>query len=404
MMDPVCYTDARDMLLARAVPVDTEIVPLSESYGRVLAEDLVAEENIPAFDRSPYDGYAFRAADVADASDDHPVTLRITEEIPAGATPAIPVTAGTAAKILTGAPLPPGADAIINYEVTSFTAEAVTLFAPVPVGVNIIRAGDDVKKGQLLAAAGSVIDAGTAGTLAAQGRAAVAVFRRPRVAVLSTGSELVEAGEVPGPGMIRNSNAYTISAALRAAGLEPVYLGIARDTVEGIAALMERGLAECDAVISTGGVSVGDYDLTPAALDLVGAETFVRGVLLKPGMACAYAQRGTKLLCALSGNPASCIVNFYSVALPALRRLAGRTDAVLPELTVELADRFPKRSAAPRMLRGTLELSDGSVRMRLPRDQGNVTLSTAIGCNVMALIPAGSGPQEAGTKLKGFVI
>ena len=403
-MEPVSYTEARDLLLARAVPVGTESVPLAESCGRVLAEDLVAAEDIPAFDRSPYDGYAFRAADVADAADAQPVTLRITEEIPAGATPTIPVTAGTAAKILTGAPLPPGADTIINYEVTLFTSESVTFFAPVREGMNVVRAGDDVKKGQLLAAAGSVIDAGTAGTLAGQGKALVSVFRRPRVAILSTGSELVEADEIPGLGKIRNSNAYTISAALRAAGLEPVYLGIAQDTVEGIAALLERGLAECDAVISTGGVSVGDYDLTPAALDRIGAETFVRGVRLKPGMACAFAQRGTKLLCALSGNPASCIVSFYAVVLPALRKLSGRADVLPAELTVELADRFPKSSPGPRMLRGTLDLSGGVVRMRLPRDQGNVTLSTAIGCNVMALIPAGSGPQEAGTKLKGFVI
>ena len=392
------------MLMARAVPVGIEIVPLSESYGRVLAEDLVAAEDIPAFDRSPYDGYAFRAADVACAADAHPVTLRITEEIPAGATPTVPVTTGTAAKILTGAPLPNGADTIINYEVTSFTAETVTFYAPVQEGKNIIRAGDDVRKGQLLAAAGSVIDAGTAGSLAGQGRAYVSVFRRPKVAILSTGSELVEADQVPGPGMIRNSNAYSISAALYAAGLEPVYLGIAQDTVEGIAALMERGLAECDAVISTGGVSVGDYDLTPAALDCIGAETFVRGVRLKPGMACAFAQRGAKLLYALSGNPASSIVSFYAVTLPALRKLTGRADVLSAELTVELADRFPKSSPVPRMLRGTLDLSDGIVRMRLPRDQGNVTLSTAIGCNVMAIIPAGSGPQEAGTKLKGFVI
>ena len=403
-MEPLYYEEARDLLLSLAVPVETETVPLTGSYGRVLAEDLIAAENIPAFDRSPYDGYAFRAADVADASKEHPVTLRITEEIPAGAVPTVPVTAGTAAKILTGAPLPPGADTIINYEVTEFTAEAVTLFAPVKEGLNVVRAGDDVKAGQKLAAAGSVIDAGTAGTLAAQGKAFPSVYRVPKVAVLSTGSELVEADEDLAPGLIRNSNAYTISGALRAAGLEPVYLGIARDTVEGIAELMANGLAECDAVISTGGVSVGDYDLTPAALDAIGARTLLRGVRLKPGMACAYAVKDEKLLCCLSGNPASCITNFYTVALPALKKLAGRRDALPAELTVTLASGFPKSSWEPRVLRGTLDFSDGTATMLLPRDQGNVALSTTIGCDVMAVIPAGSGPQPAGAKLKGFVI
>ena len=398
------YTEARDLLLSRTVPVQTETVPLTASYGRVLAEDLVAAENIPAFDRSPYDGYAFRAADVAGASKVQPVTLRITEEIPAGAVPTVPVTAGTAAKILTGAPLPPGADTIINYEVTEFTAETVTLFAPVKEGMNVVRAGDDVKAGQMLAAAGSIIDAGTAGTLAGQGKAAPTVYRVPKVAVLSTGSELVEPDAAPAPGIIRNSNAYTISGALRAAGLEPVYLGIARDTVEGIAELMSKGLAECDAVISTGGVSVGDYDLTPAALDRIGAETLLRGVALKPGMACAYAMKDGKPLCCLSGNPASCVTNFYTVALPALKKLAGRRDVLPPALTVALADGFPKKSGEARILRGTLDFSDGTARMLLPRDQGNVALSTTIGCDVMAVIPAGSDALPAGTKLKGFVI
>ena len=398
------YTAARDALLQQVSPVGTETLPLARCYGRVLAEDLIAGEDIPAFDRSPYDGYAFRAADVAQASRETPVTLRITEEIPAGAVPGIPVTAGTAAKVLTGAPLPPGADTIINYEVTEFTAETVTLFAPVPEGKNVVRAGDDVRKGALLAAAGTVIDAGTAGTLAAQGVARPRVYRRPRVAVLSTGSELVEADGALGPGLIRNANAYTISGALRAAGLEPVYLGIARDTEEAIAALLEQGLRDCDAVISTGGVSVGDYDLTPAALERIGAEIFVRGVRLKPGMACAYARREGKLLCALSGNPASCITNFYTVALPALRALAGRRDPLPTEISVTLADPFRKASPEPRVLRGSLDLTDGTARMRLPRDQGNVSLSTTIGWNVVAVIPEGSGPLAAGTVLKGFII
>ena len=261
-----------------------------------------------------------------------------------------------------------------------------------------------MKRGALLAAAGTVIDAGTAGTLAAQGVARPRVYRLPRVAVLSTGSELVEADGTLGPGLIRNANAYTISGALRSAGLEPVYLGIARDSEEAIAALLERGLQDCDAVISTGGVSVGDYDLTPAALERIGAEVFARGVRLKPGMACAYAQRDGKLLCGLSGNPASCITNFYTVALPALRALAGRRDPLPITLSVTLADPFRKASPEPRVLRGSLDLSDGTARMRLPRDQGNVALSTTIGWNVVAVIPAGSGPLPAGTVLHGFII
>ena len=398
------YPEARDALLARVAPVGTETVPLDEALGRILAEDLVSAENIPPFDRSAFDGYAFRAADLAGASREAPVTLRITEEIPAGATPTRPVTPGSCAKILTGAPIPAGADTVINYEATEFTDKAVTFFEPVAQGSNVVCVGEDVKAGTVLARGGDEIDFGTVGTLAAQGVTRPAVFRRPRVAVLSTGSELVDAEQTPGPGMIRNSNAHTLSAALRRAGLEPVYLGIAVDTEEGIAALIERALTDCDAVISTGGVSVGDYDLTPAAMERVGVETLTRGVQLKPGMACAYGVRGGKPVCALSGNPASCVVNFYTVALPALRKLCGRREPVPPELTLTLSDGFRKSSQVTRILRGTLDLSDGTARLRLPRDQGNVVLSSTIGCDVFAVVPAGSGPLEPGTTLKGFML
>ena len=402
-MDFPSYPEARDTLLRLVRPVGTEHVTLDEALGRVLAADLVAAENIPGFDRTAYDGYAFRAEDVADAAAGHPVTLRITEEIPAGATPTVAVTAGTCAKVLTGAPIPPGADTVINYEVTEFTDTAVTLFAPVARGSNVVRAGEDVKKGAVLARQGDEIDPGTVGTLAAQGVTAPLVYRRPRVAVISTGSELVDAAETPGPGQIRNTNAHTLSAALRRIGAEPVYLGIAVDTAEGIATLIEQGLQSCDAVLSTGGVSVGDYDLTPEAMDRVGVETHIRGVSLKPGMACAYGMRDGKPVCGLSGNPASCVVNFYTVALPALRALGGRRCPVPEEITVTLSGGFPKPSKVTRVLRGKLDLQSGEARF-LPTRQGNVVLSGTIGCDVYAVIPAGSGPLKDGAKLKGFLI
>ena len=403
-MDFPSYTEARDALLRRVVPVGTEPVSLDECLGRVLAGDLIAAEDIPGFDRSSYDGYAFRAADLSGADSAAPVTLRITEEIPAGATPTCAVTPGTCAKVLTGAPIPPGADTVINYEVTEFTDEAVTFFAPVACGSNVVRAGEDVRKGTVLARRGDVIDPGTVGTLAAQGVTQPLVFRRVRVAVLSTGSELVDADRTPGAGQIRNSNAHTLSAALRRIGAEPVYLGIAVDTAEGIAALLEKGLRECDAVISTGGVSVGDYDLTPEAMERAGVETLVRGVALKPGMACAYGVRGGKLVCGLSGNPASCVVNFYTVALSALRALGGFRAPIPEEITLTLASAFSKPSKVTRVLRGTLDLRDGTARLLLPKSQGNAVLSSTIGCDVFAVVPAGSGPLEPGTKIKGFLL
>ena len=398
------YEQAQRIVLEPAAPVGAERVPLAMCGGRILAQTLLAQENVPAFDRSAYDGFALRAADTQGASEDAPVTLQILEEIPAGAVPAKALTAGTAAKILTGAPIPPGADTVVMYEKTTFTAEAVTLRFPLRAGQNLVHAGEDVKKGALLAQSGSVIDPGLAGALAAQGVAEPLVYRRPRIALLSTGSELVEADAAPAAGKIRNSSRAALEAALHALGCETVYLGIAGDSAEEIAARIDRGLSECDALITTGGVSAGDYDLTPEAMTRAGAALLLRGVDMKPGMACAYGVRGGKLICALSGNPAAALTNFYVVALPALKKLMGCRAYRPEEITLTLASAFPKKSPRTRFLRGRLLLADGQVKLAPAAGQGNVQLSTLAGCNAMAMIPAGSGAVAAGAVLKGFLL
>lgn len=398
------YKTARELLLQAVAPVMTEPVPLNQCGARVLAEDLIAAENIPPFDRSPYDGYSFRAADTAEASEEHPVTLQILEEIPAGSIPTVTVTEGTAVKILTGAPIPPGADVVVPFERTRFTETTVTLMTPAKAGANIVRTGEDVKRGDVLAHGGDVIDAGTAGTLASQGVTHPVVYRIPKVGILSTGSELVEADEVPGQGKIRNSNRHTLEAAVTAAGCQPIYLGLAGDSTENIARLMKQGLEECDLVVSTGGVSVGDYDLTPDAMEMAGAELLIQGLDMKPGMACAFGACGGKLICALSGNPSSSLTTFYAVVWPVLHKLAGWRKPIPEEIDMVIPGGFGKKSPATRFLRGTLDLSGGTVKLITPREQGNVVLSSTIGCNAMAVVPAGSTKVEPGTVLKGFVL
>lgn len=398
------FIAARDLLLDVVCPVDTEEIALADCAGRVLAASLAAAENVPPFDRSPYDGYAFRSADSAGASKETPVTLQIIEEVPAGAVPTKPCTPGTAVKILTGAPIPEGADAVVAYERTEFTESWVKLFAEAKPGENIIYTGEDVKKGDVLAGQGTRIDPGVAGTLAAQGISRPRVYRVPKVGVLSTGNEVIEVGEELAAGKIYNSNRHTLSAVLREIGCEPVPLGLAGDSVDDICALVRKGLETCDAVISTGGVSVGDYDLTPDAMEQAGVNILFRGVKLKPGMACAYGEKEGKLVCGLSGNPASSLTNFYAVAVPALKKLAGLADHIPEEIQVTLASDFKKKSPGTRLLRGRLDLSDGTVKMVIPKDQGNVVLSSTIGCNVMAIVPGGSGPLAAGTTLKGFLL
>ncbi len=400
----ISFERARQLLLECVRPVGGETVPLSLCGGRVLAQDLAARENVPLFDRSPYDGFALRGEDTQGAAPEHPVTLTILEEVPAGAVPARTVEPGTAAKVFTGTQIPRGANGVVKFEDTSFDADHVTLRRPVKPGSNLIRAGEDIRQGELLARQGTVIDPGLAGTLAAQGIAAPVVFQKPRVGILSTGSELVEAEDTPGPGKIRNSNRAMLEAALTALGCQPVYLGIAGDRKEEIAEGIRTGLDTCDALVTTGGVSVGDYDVTPEAMEAAGAALLFRGVDMKPGMACAYGVREGKPVCGLSGNPASALTNFSAIALPALRRLAGHRAPIPRTILVTLREGFGKKSPKTRFLRGKMVLEEGRVYMDLSAEQGNVVLSSAIGCDVMALIPAGSGPVPAGTVLEGFYL
>lgn len=403
LKNPDFYT-AREMLLRVVKPVAAERISLDGCGGRVLAESVCASENVPPFDRSPYDGYAFRSADVAGASKDAPVTLEIIEEVPAGAVPTKACTEGTAVKILTGAPIPEGADAVTRYEVTEFTDHTVRIFSPAKPGENIICSGEDIRRGDALVQQGTRIDPGAAGTLAAQGISHIRVYRVPRVGIISTGNEVVEVGEEETPGKIYNSNRFTLAAALEKLGCEAVYLGLAGDSAGDICGLLKRGLGECDAVVTTGGVSAGDYDHTPEAMERAGINLLFRGVDIKPGMACAYGEKDGKLVCGLSGNPASSLTNFYAVAAPALKKLAGRSDVICEEFPVALKNGFKKSGPGTRLLRGKLSISDGTVGMTLPRDQGNVVLSSAIGCDMIAIVPAGSGPLAAGTVLKGFMI
>lgn len=406
MINTISYQEAQDLLMRTARPADLEEVPLQQAAGRILGRDLTAGENVPAFDKSPYDGYAFRAADTAEAGPDHPVTLRVLEEVPAGRMPREKVTAGTAVRIMTGAPIPEGADAVCMFEKTDFTGTRVTLFSSFRSGQNVIRAGEDVGKGTLLARQGTRIDAGLCGSAAAQNRTGLLCYRIPRVGLLSTGSELLEVGEASVPGRIYNSNRYTFAAELSRMGFDVRWLGTAPDSVDEIRALLEEGLRTCDAVLSTGGVSVGDYDVTAKAMEEAGAGILFRGVSMKPGMACAYGVREGKLVCGLSGNPASSLINFHVIAAPAFRRIAGwAADRTLPSpFPVALAEGFGKPSPLPRFLRGRLDLSDGGTRMRLSPDQGNIVLSSSIGMDMIALVPAGSGRLEAGTMLEGFLI
>lgn len=397
MEQPMEWRQARDLLLEGIEPVERELLPLSRATGRILAQPQRAGWDMPPFDRSPYDGYAFQSGDTQGKL---PVTLNVLEEIPAGAVPTRTVVPGTAAKVLTGAPIPPGADAVTKFEQTHFTPDTVTLLRCYFPGENVIRQGEDLRAGDLLAGPGQRVDPGLAGALWTQGVRGVEVYRRPRVGLVTTGSELQENGEPSRAGRIPNSNRPAFEAALRLAGAEPVWFGSPGDDCDAIAGMISTAWAETDLILTTGGVSVGDYDLTPAALERAGGEIVVRNLRMKPGGKCCFGWKGKKLACCLSGNPASAMTCFYAVVLPLLRKLAGYPEGQLPELTVPLGADYPKASPQTRLLRGRLTARNGRLVFLPAPSQGNGALHTLAGANALGELPAGSPPMQAGTPIQ----
>ncbi len=398
------YREAMEILIDNTAPVDISSAGLDDMYGRILAEDIIAGENVPAFARSPYDGYAFRACDTLKASKEEPVTLKVIESIRAGQAAENEVVQDTAIRLMTGAPIPVGADSVCRYEDTVFTQQEVRISRSYSSGENVVAVGEDIKKGSTLAKAGERIDVGIIGTAASLGIKSIRVYKKPLAGIRSTGDELVCEGEELKYGRIRNSNSYTIAAALDQMGIDSTYLGHARDDIGKIEELITKGEDSCDVIISTGGVSVGDYDLVPDAMAKKGYRIPVAGVKMKPGMACAYGIRDGRLMLGLSGNPASSLTNLQCICAPALRKLAGLGACRHRITKLALAKDFKKESRAVRFVRGRADFEDGKVLLKIPEDQGNIVISSVIGCNAYGIIPGDSIPLSAGQMIDGFLI
>ena len=400
----VSIEEGRQKILDAVTIVPTETIPLGDAYGRVLAMDVVAMEDVPSFDRSPLDGYAFRAEDTSGASKETPVTLKVIDYIPAGDISHVPVTKGTAVRLMTGAPVPEGADCVCKYEETDFTEQEVKIFCPGKQNDNIIRKGEDVVKGTVLAEKGTVIDSGLMGTLAGQNIPEPLVYKQICAGIIATGSELVPVGQEPGPGMIIDTNEYTLTGAMEHMGFRVRRYGIADDTEEAIADILKKAMQECDVILITGGASVGDFDVTPKAMEKAGIRLLFQGVDMKPGKACEYGVCGEKLVCGLSGHPSSSLTNLLLVGLAGLRKMSGIKDYMPKEIDLVLANDFGKQSKNDRVIRGTLMIEDGIAKIRVPKGQGNVMISSTIGSDCVAVVPGGRGPLKAGDKIKGYLI
>ncbi len=314
--------EARTRVLAEARPLAVESRPLADALGMVVGEEIVAPHSVPPFDNSGMDGFAVRAADTVEATAGSPVRLIIGETIAAGHVATRPLGPDEAARIMTGAPVPEGADAVVEQEVTEEADGQVLLRDPVKPGRNIRRAGEDVGAGERVLAPGSVLGPAEIGLIASLGYATVQVHRRPRVAIISTGSELVEVGRDLGPGQIRNSNSYSLRAQCQQLGIEPIMLGIVPDDYDTTRRLMEEGL-KYDVLLTSGGVSVGKFDFVKDVQDELGVERRLWGVAMKPGKPLAFGVRDETLVFGLPGNPVSVMVSFELFVRPALLRLMG---------------------------------------------------------------------------------
>ena len=334
----IAVEEALKTILEKIRPLATEILPLPRSLNRVLAETIRSEINVPPFINSAMDGYAVRVADIVTASPETPVRLKVIDNVPAGAMPTQPLTSGTAARIMTGAPVPDGAEAVVRFEETSehlatsnLAADQVAIYQAARQGDNIRQAGEDIKADQTVLKKGHRLRPQDIGVLAAIGQAKIAVYRRPRVAILATGDELVDIIEPITPGKIRNSNEYTQAAMVEKYGGEPIRLGIARDTVADLTAKIRDGLAQgVDLFLTSAGVSVGDFDMVKHVLATEGEMQFWQ-VGIKPGKPLAFGvlkpqdeQMAPYVpLIGLPGNPVAAMVAFEVFARPAILKLSG---------------------------------------------------------------------------------
>jgi molybdopterin molybdotransferase len=378
----------RDALAAvcDAAPVlGAERVLLAAAAGRVAAEDVVSTRAVPGAANSAMDGYAVRHADLAST----PARLRLVGTEPAGTVLATAVEPGTAVKLFTGSVLPPGADTVVRVEDTEERDGTVVVARAPARGANVRDAGEDVRPGQVVVAAGTVVGPADVGVLASVGRATLLVHRRPRVAILATGSELVELDQEPGPGQVVDSNAYALAAAVQAAGGDAVVLPAVRDRLDDLAARVAEGLA-ADVLLTSGGVSVGELDFVKRVLDDAGVERLFWKVAQKPGKPLTVGRFGVRLVFGLPGNPVSALVCFAVYVRPALRRLQGHRRLHLPAVEARLVARQPKAAGLTEFVRVRLEETDaGFAASPLPSQSSGVLTSLGAGAGLLV------GPAEA---------
>jgi molybdopterin molybdotransferase len=390
--------EALRAILGATTVLPPETVPVGEALGRVLAQAVVATRDLPPADNSAMDGYAVRREDLIGASETSPVALRVSQAIAAGAAAGGALEPGSAARIFTGAPVPPGCDAVVRQEDTDRDGERVVVRVAPAHREHIRDAGEDVRAGDTVLVAGSRVGPPHVGLLASLGRSVVTVHQRPRVAILSGGDELVEPDASVAGGRIVSSNSYSLAAQCREIGAEPVYLGIARDTPEDLERLVRAGLA-ADLLVSSAGVSVGDRDYVRDVLQKVGCSLVFWGVKMKPGYPLTFgrfSEAEGPLVFGLPGNPVSAMVTFEQFVRPAIRKMMGHRRLFRPTLQARLAETLTKKAGRLHFVRVVLERDGEALVAHSTGNQSSGVQQSLTRANGLLVFPADATELRAG--------
>ncbi len=389
--------EALAQILAFVRPLETEAVDVVGALGRVLAEDVVSDREIPPWANSSMDGYALRAVDSGAGA-----ALRVVEHIATGRMPTRRLAVGEAARIFTGAPLPEGADAVVPQEDVDADGDRVALRGRVAPGAYVRSAGEDMRVGDRVLDPGHVLGSAEIGLLATLGRTQARVYRRPRVAILSTGDEIADLGATPRPGQIPNTNTYSLWAQVLEAGGVPLSLGVVPDRLDAIEERVRRA-ADADVVVSSAGVSVGDHDHVRAALERAGARLHLWRVSMRPGKPITFGSLGRRPVFGLPGNPVSAMVTFELFVRPALLTLAGRRRVGRPRLVCRALERIDNPGSRRGYLRVTLSQLNGGFGARLTGEQGSAILRSMVRADGLAVVP-GDTAIETGEEVEVILL
>lgn len=392
---PISVFDAVSKVVENVSHIDVETIKLEDSYNRYLAEDLTATHNVPLFTRSAMDGFAIRSQDSAKGAE-----FKVVEEVPAGSTSDYELKEYEAFRIMTGAELPKSADTVVMFEQANVSDDTFTLRKTFEPYDNVAIEGEECEKGEVILHKGSQINPGTVATLATFGYAEVKVYRVPVVGVLSTGSELLEVSDELERGKIRNSNTPMIIAQLERTGVHAKRYNLEEDNLETLLEKIEKMFNEVDAVITTGGVSVGDYDLLPKVYDKLGAEVLFNKVAMRPGSVTTVAKAEGKFLFGLSGNPSACYSGFELFARPAILLMQGSTRAFAPFINAKLGEDFKKANPFTRFIRAEIDFIDGTVISKPAGFNKSNAVTSIAKSNGVIVLPGGTRGFEAGDEVQ----